>query len=290
MTPLLFAALLAVAPPSTSAEVAPPAEDDVTITVTGRRDVAKTISEFVGALTRQPFAQQLAKFEQPICPHVVGLPAAQAAMMVARMRKVAAAITREKVTAKCDPNVLLVVTPDKPTFMREIARRKGELFSNLSGGQVRKLVRDPSPVSAWQVRGADLNARGQEIRPETAGGVPINRTTDPATRLTAAARPQFEFAVVVVDSGQLDGLSTTQLADYGLMRALAAIDTSKLSPDAPSILRIIGAPADAEVPLSLTAWDFGFLRGLYGAPDNAYVGSQRRAIAREMERRIKNSE
>lgn len=288
MRSTLFAALLLSSLPVASAaqDIRPPADDDVAIVVTGNRDIKKTIRDYVDALTKAPGTRQLARFEQRICPRVFGLREAAAAKVTLRMRTVSAAVTQTVAPARCVPNVMLVVARDKPAFMREIARGRDNLFDGLSGDRIRTLVRDPAPVTAWQIKGASLAGDGRVISEEGTTGIQTNRTIEAATRIRPAVRQQFDFAVVVVDARVLDGLTTTQLADYATMRALASLDPTVLSPDAPSILRAIDAPADAQVPLSLTAWDYGFLRGLYRTSGNLYATQHRSEIAREVEKKV----
>ena len=280
------AALACLSAPAIAQDIRPPADDDIAIVVTGNRDIKKTIRQFVDTLTRSPGTRQLARFEQRICPRVFGLRAPAAAKVTTRMRLVSAAVTRDVAPEKCVPNVMLVVTRDKAAFMREVARGRDNLFDGMSGNKIRSLVRDQSPVTAWQVMGASLAADGRVISEEGTLGFQTNRTTEASTRIRPAVRQQFDFAVVVVDARVIDGLNTTQLADYATMRALASLDPSALAADAPSILRAIDAPADAEVPLSLTAWDYGFLRGLYKTQTNLYATQQRSVIAREVEKKV----
>ncbi|GLR46823.1 hypothetical protein [Sphingomonas astaxanthinifaciens] len=287
MRSILFAAaFVTIAAPALAQDIRPPADDDIAIVVTGNRDIKKTIRQFVDTLTRSPGSRQLARFEQRICPKVFGLREPAAAKVTTRMRLVSAAVTRDVAPAKCVPNVMLVVTRDKAAFMREVARGRDNLFDGLSGSKVRTLVRDPAPVTAWQVLGGSLAADGRAITEEGTTGIQTNRTTEASTRIRPAVRQQFDFAVVVVDAKVIDGLNTTQLADYATMRALASLDPSSLAADAPSILRAIDAPADAEVPLSMTAWDYGFLRGLYKTQTNLYDTQQRTEIAREVEKKV----
>ena len=42
----------------------------------------------------------------------------------------------------------------------------------------------------------------------------------------------------------------------------------------------------SEVPVTLTQWDFGFLKGLYSSPNNLYAPSQRTEIGRVIEQEL----
>ena len=68
-------------------------------------------------------------------------------------------------------------------------------------------------------------------------------------------------SLVVIQLDALRGLTTTQLADYAAMRVFARTQPSRLQRStAPTILNIIDTPMNAQVPLTLTQWDLGFLR------------------------------
>jgi hypothetical protein len=93
----------------------------------------------------------------------------------------------------------------------------------------------------------------------------------------------FEAAALIVEQGALDGLSTTQLADYAAMRLFAKTDPQRLAgSSAPTIMGILDAPMGSAVPLTLTDWDLSFLRGLYASPNNLYAGAQRSTITRQI--------
>ena len=69
----------------------------------------------------------------------------------------------------------------------------------------------------------------------------------------------------------------------------ARTDPARLPTTGPAtILSVIDAPANAEVPVTLTQWDLGFLRGLYASPANLRAPAQRGAIgdtiARDLQR------
>jgi hypothetical protein len=115
------------------------------------------------------------------------------------------------------------------------------------------------------------------------GGFSVNRTTRRASRIVAPVRAVLLAAAVVVERDALDGLSTTQLADYALMRALGRVDPHRLTGASPStILRVLEAPMGSELPGSLTRWDLGFLRGLYGSQANLYAPAHRGEISRRV--------
>ncbi|HEX8381497.1 MAG TPA: hypothetical protein VF619_13230, partial [Allosphingosinicella sp.] len=162
-------------------------------------------------------------------------------------------------------------------LMQGLARRYPHFFTTVSRGEMRRLMKGEGPAAAWQMQGPMLNADGREIGEEE--GVAANRTGRAASRISTAVRPQFAAAVVVVERSALDGLTTTQLADYAAMRLFARTDPERLATSAaPTIVTILEAPMGSPVPLTLTEWDLAFLRGLYSGSNNLYAASRRSEI------------
>lgn len=273
------AALVATLPPARAQE-----ETDAPIVVTGERTSDEQIDAFVKALTPTPAGGQIARFETHICPAALGLPPQQRAAVEARIRLVADAVGLRVAGPKCAANVVVMVTRDKKALLDTLAKKYPALLGDLSSAERKRIREEPGPVAAWQAE-AVINADGQRLSDED--GVAVNHTTRVASRITAAARPTFAAAAVVVELAALDGLTPTQLADYAVMRSFARTEPAKLAAAAPStILRVIDAPAGTEVPITLTEWDFGFLRGLYAAPKNLSASAQRSEIGRTLERQL----
>ena len=92
---------------------------------------------------------------------------------------------------------------------------------------------------------------------------------------------------MVVQANALDGLTTTQLADYAAMRAFVRTDPKNLrSSSSDTILSIIDAPMGTAVPLTLTPWDLSFLRAFYASGNNSYAEYQRSEMQRLMKREL----
>lgn len=282
---LIMSAALAATNPAI-AQSDQEAADQSTIVVTGKRNSEKEIRDFVKALTPVPYGGQISRFEQTICPVAVGLPQPQADAVAGRMRRVAEAAGLRVSGSDCTPNVVVIVTADKKALFKALRQSRPDYFGDMSPSRIREIAREPGPALAWQVAGPPLSARGQELYVDPALGVYVNRTTEGSSRITTPTRPQFEAAIVIVEARSLDGLTTTQLADYAAMRAFADADPAKLDSTAPSILRILEAPMGSEIPITLTQWDLSFLRGLYTSPRNLATGAQRSAISENMTREL----
>lgn len=283
----LFAVAFVFLPPAVAQETRQP-NGGPDIVVTGNADVERQLTDFVGALTQAPNGGQLSRFERAICPTVVGVSPAHKDALVARMKVVAKAAGLAVGGRRCDPNVLLVVTGDKRGFLEALRQKHAYYFGEMSNSAIRRLIAEPGPAAAWQVDGPKLNAYGQEMA--TNNGVAVNRTTRPDTRLSVGARPQFAAAAVVVESKALDGLTTTQLADYAAMRAFTRADPAKLPASAPTILSILEAPMDSEVPITMTNWDLAFLRSLYAAPATLTAAAQRSQVRRGVMQELEKPE
>ena len=276
---VLLAAALLAAPAA--------AQTDAPIVVIGQRDIERQIESFVGALTPAPPRGQIARFETAVCPGAFGLAETQRAAVRDRVRLVAESIGLDVAAPDCKPNLLIVVTADKTAFIKGLSKDHHYMFGNRTPTEVRQIIAQPGPAAAWQVQQM-VNADGRPIPNE--GEFAVNRTIRSPSRITAAARPTFLAAVVIVESKALEGLTTTQLADYAAMRALVRINPAKVDAAVPAtILRILDASPDSEVPVTLTQWDFSFLKGLYSSPDNLYAPSQRSEIERTMEQELDRS-
>lgn len=278
----LFAAVAMLQP--TNAQTVPP-EEGSPIVVTGRRNEADDMRDFVRAFTHTRPGVLPSRFEQTVCPAALGLHPLQATAVVRRMRRVAKEVGIPVAGERCAPNVVVMVTRDKQVFLEELKRKHAAYFGQLSWSQVRKLARQPGPAVAWQTEGAPISARGVELFYDPAYNAYVNKTTDAPSRMTAGARPQYDGAVVVVERRALAGLTVTQLADYAAIRSFAGADPKRLGPTSlPTILRVLEAPMGTAVPLSMTQWDLAFLRGFYSAPRNINTAGQRSAIDRSMKK------
>lgn len=268
------------ATPSTASSAQTPAAADQDVIVTGTLQRDEEIRDFVGALTRStPMSGQISRFEDAICPAVHGLLGEAKTTAENRMRQVAAYIGMRVGREGCRPNLLLLVTRDKRVFLNRLAERYPQYFDD-EEFTVSRVIAQPGPVSAWQAT-IQVNADGQPLNYQ--GGFGVNRTTRTDSRLSASTRPVFTAAAVVVESGALAGLSTIQIADYALMRGLARTDPHRLGAGSPpSILTAIEAPMGSAVPITITRWDIGFLRGLYASRANLRAPQQRGEISHQV--------
>ncbi len=282
----LLAAVALIAP--ASAQDRPADREAAEIVIEGIRDRDAQIADFVGALTDVPVGGQLSRFEEAVCPAAVGLSPAQNQVVAARIRSVAGAAGIRVGKAKCRPNVILVVAQDKEAVIEQLYRK----YTNPLGDRV-KAAKQAGPALVWHLEGlVDANGVPVGVAVDSGdgpGGYYVVELGDGSSRITAASRPHFLASVLAVEPDAVAGLTTTQLADYGAMRLLARTDPSALEKSpAPTILNILDAPMGSEVPVTLTHWDFGFLKALYGSGENRYANQQRaemrRLLAKELEK------
>lgn len=288
VTTLFFAAAgLAAAAPQPPAPQ--PQASDQPIVVTGTADTHEAVKQFVRALTPTLFAGQISRFEHSVCPKVVGLPVEQSQAIEQRIRLVskAAGIVVDK--GKCDADIVLIVTSDKKAFIEQLRHHKGEYFGDMASFRIRGLEREPGPAAAWEVRGPEVNAEGVPLDSdgsEVVAGlpdVPTNSTIDQPSRLTDLDRPQFDAAVVIVERWALVGMTVTQLADYVAMRALTGANPSKLANSAaPTILHVLDVPVGGVAPVTMTKWDFAFLKSFYHVIRYYHPSAQRSAITKSV--------
>jgi hypothetical protein len=281
--PAMFLLATLVGP---NAGAGPAPSDQTAIVVQGTREREKQISRFIKSLTPAPVRGQTARFESAVCPVAVGLPDRQNEYIAERMRQVAKAANIAVAKPDCQPNVILIVTNDKASFLKRLARQRPDYFpADWSVFKLHEIQRDPAPATAWYLEGKK-GSDGREITPDYEGYF-TQKGPEGASRLIPAARHYFGASVVVVQADALAGLTTLQLADYAAMRAFVRTDPKQLRETAAdSILKVIEAPMGTPVPLTLTAWDLGFLKAFYASGKNSYVEYQRAEMQKQMRRHL----
>ncbi len=198
------------------------------IVVEGIANSQKQIDRFIKKLTPGPIHGQLSRFQTKVCPLSIGLTPERNALVVKRMRDVAAAARIPLAEPDCRPNIILIVTNNKAALIEQLLRKRSYMFPDAwSMATIHALERDPSPDAAWAIEGV-TSAGGQPLN--YGSEVPVNRTTRAASRLTTAVVPYFAAAVLVVQTNALDGLTTTQLADYAAMRTFVRTDPKLIDP------------------------------------------------------------
>ena len=258
------------------------------IVVQGERQRAQ-IDSFVDQLRPTFGSYQLGKFLQPVCPEVAGLDGAQNLDVADRMRRVAEAAEIEVGPSGCTTNVLLLVVKDKPGAMKALARTRPDLVAGVSPTEFRQMTLAPTGAAAWQVvdligtDGMHLSATGmktgKQVEQEAHRSV---QTVGSPSRVRELSVPQFLASVVIVESDVARDVTTTQLADYALMRALTGSRETDAAPKQ-SILNLVNADrTGTPAPLSATWWDVAFLKSLYATTNAVEASAQRDAIARRM--------
>ena len=281
---LLLAAAIAWTGPAPAQIPTADSAGEPEIVVEGRKERQQQIRRFVGSLTEAPIRGQIARFEWEICPVALGMPDAQNRLVTERMRRVAASAGLPLAQPGCDANAILIVTPDKPATMRMLREEYPQLFRTDLGERIR--LNRAEPVSAWQIEGR-RTADGQEVGVGAAdmGTYYLSEVTTASSRIRPATRPHFKASILVIDHAALRGLTTVQLADYAAMRVFARTDPERLDETTvPTILKAVDTPMGQEVPMSLTQWDLGLLRALYGSAENRYAEQQRREMRQLLER------
>ncbi len=286
----LFLALSAAATAVQSPSSTPAAPaDDRDIIVRGERIKHEQITGFIKALSNVPGAGQIGRFHAAVCPAAVGLPKNQADAIAERMRRVAAAAEIRTYDGKCTPNVFLIAVPNKADAIRKLARQFPAYFGDMTLRQIDKLADDPRPAVAWQVENR-LGADGEELEKPMGTGYYVVKGTGSGSRIRAGSVPNFIASIVMVDLKAIGGLTVTQVADYAAMRAFAETDPARASQaGAPTILTILDASDDQQVPVTLTAWDLGYLKSLYTTSNDYYASYHRGEMAHVLKQELTKS-
>ena len=286
---LSIAALVLAVPAAAQEQAAKPGD---VVVVGDRAQDAKAqerqIRDFVRGMTRTSGTDPLARFDNgKACPLVSGLTPDEDKAITERMRRVAATAGIAVAEADCPhANLVLLFANDKQAMIRLLREKYPPLLLDAQGDPI-VVPREDGPAAVWHLSGM-LDRDGVPLRKLANGGPYVSRGTIAGARLKASARPVYLMSVVVIERRAVGGLTTTEIADYATMRAFTDASPARAREiGAPTILTVLEAPPGSEMPLTMTAWDLSFLRGLYAAPANLFASAQRGAIGETMKREIR---
>jgi len=268
--------LLAVAAALSLAQTAVPATDQP-IVVEGVRDRRKPADDFLKKMVPPSMDEQLGRFEEPVCAGTIGLPDTLRGEVLERIRLVAATAAIRTGKAGCKPNLLVIVVDDKKALIQGMQREKQAYLYGIGPDRRKRLANAAGPVAAWQISDV-IGADGMPLRVD-GDGFPRLFTTVPAGRLRSNTRSRIIGAIIVIEQRGLVNVTTRQLADFALVRALSPIQLKDSQPPDNSVVSLFSAgvrPEDA--PQSLTWWDLALLKALASTRSDSLASVQRHEI------------
>lgn len=276
------------------------------IVVQGQRiqEAARAFARDVSAAPGRE--DQLARFDDRICPGVVGLNRRQGQFLADRIGQRALEVNLNVGEPGCRANVLVLVTQTPSEVARAIAEEQSYLVANYGvqenlntrGAEAfEHFVSDDRPVRWWHVA-QTVTRDGEVLRnvpTQMWGGSNasphfnaevVNANPLTATRGSAPTRQEFRNVVIIVDANRAGAVRLDGLADYIAMVVLAQLEPSADTSAYDTVLNLFSGGGAAT---AMTNWDRAYLSGLYTVDPNARSARQQAGrIATEMHDTLTN--
>ena len=289
LTSLLATAMLAAAAPA-SAQIGvrgstADSESQESVVVQGQR---RQIAQALRKLITPTDSEQLARFEDEICPMVIGMPREWTGSLTRMIRENVVAVGGKAGKPGCTVNAAVIFIDQPLELIKALAADEPGFF-NLTPRQLQEFTSTQRPIASWHV--TDTRAReGEELgQVGKIGGFPANakivrQATD--SRLVSNVREDMLVGFVVFDRMATPGKTLRQLADISTMHLLLDINQRAGERDPGSILSLFEERADGmSAPARLSKFDRGALRGFYTQrQNNRSARQQAENIAKAIEK------
>ena len=246
------------APPSASARGSD-------IIVTGQRPSTKAE---IRHLTSQVMkigdaAEAVARFDQPVCPSVVGMAAEFDDRVAKRIKDDAREAGISVGKDGCRPNITVVFIENGQALVREIRRAHADLFGDMDPHAIKRLADDPGPIHSWTI--TETTSRdGDKLRVGTTTGVRAPELqVRTASIIELTTKRNILTTILIVDIPAAIGKGLNQIADYAAMRTLAETRGSVGNGGVQDTILRLFNPGDRPAPAGLTGFDRNYLRALY---------------------------
>jgi hypothetical protein len=238
------------------------------------------INAFVGAHTVPTRIGRIARWDDPICVSVEGLPASFSKFIAQRVATVATAAGAKMDADGCKANVNVIFTT-KPQALLDSIRAANPVMIGYfdSTSQAEKMATVTHPIQAWYVT-KTVDLRGKwKIDTRYANSVQtydaMDNQASAGTRTGDGLRSAFYHVTVVGDPGKLGDHEIGALADNIAMLALSQPGTLDNCSALPSIVNLSLTGCAAGMALTgMSANDTAFLYGLYHMQPGGTLGTQ----------------
>lgn len=265
-----------IPPQAAGSPASPPADQqlgengDIVVAAPTRKVIGNQVRAATGPTSNNV---PLARFQVPVCVAVGGLSGRIAGGIAQRMLEDADDHGLTLAGDGCRPNTMVLFVDDAHAEIARMARNNHRALSGVGFNTRRALLKNKGPAFAWRL--TEIRTRdGETSGPED--GRPVFRIAT-ASHINHPVRQDVVTAVLIVERRATLGKTSRQLADYAALRLFAGarpVTGGQLG----TILSLFG---DGKAPpAELTAFDRGYLRGLYAAPANGLATSQRGAMTR----------
>jgi hypothetical protein len=288
------------------------------IVVHGQRDPAQ-VRQFVNTVSAQMPVGQLARWNQDICPGVVGANWQQAQIIIDQVARRAMGLGLHVGQTGCAANLTIIVSGDAQNVVQTIYQHRRVTLINpnnvdgatLGDAALQDFVNTPRAVRWWHIAAKTTDdghvltdRRAASINNTSAaavGGTTDASAQDPSShgvgegmsgmqgvrsngsRLARATRHDFNSVLIVVDTTRLNGAPLSAVADYIAFVSLAQINPTAGALNFPTILNLFTTQDVSLRPAQMTDWDLDYLDGLYHATRAARnIGQQESEITRRM--------
>jgi hypothetical protein len=269
--PLAVAALLTLAN-------APPVPE---IVVSGARTPEREVAETYVAQVAGQIGGQIARFHDPVCPAVVGLPPRHARFVEGRIRAAAAAAGAPVARSHdCRANLLVMLAADGKALVEDIVRRRSGWIDGLDPQEVRRLRKAPGPVWNWAVTSLrNEDGQGLGVHGSDTEGARLRVHT--ASYLSTTSRQHIDGSLLVIAKSAAEGMTLDQIADFAAMRGLAGVKQGAIPGQ--TILNLFSDPPDMRAR-AMSATDSAYLAALYSGEGTLSAVKERGRLAERMAR------
>lgn len=272
-----------------------PVETDADITVTGRREA---LTNTLKAVLSETGFDQIGRFEEPVCPGVAGLDADEAALIVGIIRANAQEAGMTLLEEGCRPNAVAVFVSDPAALVRGWKTRDRTMFGTMTEAEIDALAARPGPVLSWRIVETMRYDGGRPERAESVEGVtaakpPLVIRNALATRNQENVRQDITMSIAAIDMDSIRGKTLQQLADFATLHLFLDLspEAAERAGDSSMLSLFSDRPAGAPLPTSLSAFDRGMLKGLYGERRNNFDSHrQRERMVRQITRQMRDGD
>jgi len=247
----------------------------------------QAIKDFVDSHAAVTHQGKIARWEDPVCPQVNGLPANFTKFITKRVREVAAQVGApvDPDETGCKSNIEIVFTAS-PQDLLDSIRKKQPIYLGYyaNPAQADEMAKIKRVIQAWHatqqvdLRGNKMIDSYEHIRPS---GHDLNIAASAGLRIGDGMRSTYYRGLIVADPGKLVDFEMGALADHIAMLALAQPENLDACAELPSILDMTHPTCRKDKPVkALTRADTGYLQGLYKTlQPGASLGFQKESIA-----------